>query len=46
MGGAGFIFTGDNDADIMRNSVCINLNLLEEQRKWNEDKGTNHTKIF
>ena len=46
MGGAGFIFTGDNDADIMRNSACINLNLLEEQRKWNEDKGTNHTKIF
>ena len=46
MGGAGFIFTGDNDADIMRNSACINLNLLEEQRKWNEDKGTNYTKIF
>jgi len=46
MGGAGFIFTGENDADIMRNSACINLNLLEEQRKWNEDKGTNHTKIF
>jgi len=46
MGGAGFIFTGDNDADIMHNSACINLNLLEEQRKWNEDKGMNHTKIF
>ena len=46
MGGAGFIFTGDNDADIMRNSASINLNLLDEQRKWNEDKGTNHTKIF
>ena len=46
MGGAGFIFTGDNDANIMHNSACINLNLLEEQRKWNEDKGTNHTKIF
>ena len=46
MGGAGFIFTGENDADIMHNSACINLNLLEEQRKWNEDKGTNHTKIF
>ena len=26
--------------------LCINLNLLEEQRKWNEYKGTNHTKIF
>ena len=46
MGGAGFIFTGDNDADIMHNSATINLNLLEEQRKWNEDKGTSHTKIF
>ena len=46
MGGAGFIFTGDNDANIMHNSACINLNLLEEQRKWNEEKGTNHTKIF
>ena len=46
MGGAGFVFTGENDADIMHNSVTINLNLLEEQRKWNEDKGTNHTKIF
>jgi len=46
MGGAGFIFTGDNDADIMHNSATINLNLLEQQRKWNEEKGTSHTKIF
>jgi nucleoside-diphosphate-sugar epimerase len=46
MGGAGFIFTGDNDADIMHNSACINLHLLDEQRKWNEEKGTNYTKIF
>jgi nucleoside-diphosphate-sugar epimerase len=29
MGGAGFIFTGDNDADIMYNSVLINLNVLQ-----------------
>lgn len=29
MGGAGFIFTGDNDADIMRESVMINNNVLE-----------------
>ena len=36
MGGAGFIFTGENDADIMHNSVSINLNVLEEQRKLNE----------
>jgi GDP-D-mannose 3', 5'-epimerase len=29
MGGAGFIFTGDNDADIMHNSAQINLNILD-----------------
>jgi GDP-D-mannose 3',5'-epimerase len=29
MGGAGFIFTGDNDADIMTNSALINLNLCK-----------------
>jgi GDP-D-mannose 3',5'-epimerase len=45
MGGAGFVFTGENDADIMHNSVTINLNVLEEQRKFNETVGTN-TKIF
>ena len=28
MGGAGYIFTGENDADIMHNSATINLNLL------------------
>ena len=36
MGGAGFVFTGENDADIMHNSVSINLNVLEEVRKLNE----------
>ena len=39
MGGAGFVFTGENDADIMHNSVTINLNVLEEQRKLNETYG-------
>lgn len=29
MGGAGFIFTGENDADVMHNSTLINLNVLE-----------------
>ena len=29
MGGAGFIFTGENDAKIMHSSVSINLNLLD-----------------
>jgi nucleoside-diphosphate-sugar epimerase len=28
MGGAGFIFSGDNDADIMHNSALINLNMV------------------
>ena len=46
MGGAGFVFTGENDAEIMQNSATINLNVLEEQRKMNEQKGKNSTKIF
>jgi len=29
MGGAGFVFTGENDADIMHNSATINLNMLD-----------------
>lgn len=29
MGGAGYIFTGDHDADIMHNSATINLNVLD-----------------
>ena len=29
MGGAGYVFTGDNDANIMHNSVTINLNVLQ-----------------
>ncbi|GIW26209.1 NAD-dependent epimerase/dehydratase family protein [Meiothermus sp.] len=32
MGGAGFVFTGENDAAIMHNSAMINLNVLEELR--------------
>ena len=32
MGGAGFIFTGDNDASIMHNSALCNLNILEACR--------------
>ena len=46
MGGAGFVFTGENDADIMHNSVSINLNVLEMQRQMNERVGKNTTKIF
>jgi len=33
MGGAGYIFTKDHDADIMHNSATINLNMLEAGRK-------------
>ena len=46
MGGAGFVFTGENDADIMHNSVQINLNVLECQRRMNIAKEVNKTKIF
>lgn len=35
MGGAGFIFSGENDADIMNNSARINLNVLEEGKNGN-----------
>lgn len=38
MGGAGFVFTGDNDADIMHNSALINLNVLEACYKRNAGK--------
>jgi len=33
MGGAGYIFTGENDADLMHNSALINLNVLEACRR-------------
>jgi GDP-D-mannose 3',5'-epimerase len=35
MGGAGFIFTGENDAEIMHNSALINLNVLEACHRRN-----------
>ena len=30
MGGAGYIFTGDNDANVMHNSALINLNVVDQ----------------
>ncbi len=30
MGGAGYIFTGENDSNVMHNSALINLNVAEE----------------
>jgi nucleoside-diphosphate-sugar epimerase len=38
MGGAGYIFTGENDADIMYNSSLINLNVLSNCVKSNIKK--------
>lgn len=35
MGGAGYVFTGDNDADILHNSATINLNVLDACHKRN-----------
>lgn len=34
MGGAGFIFTGANDADVMINSASINLNVADYLNRW------------
>lgn len=38
MGGAGFVFTGENDAEIMHNSATINLNMVEACRKRNNKR--------
>ena len=46
MGGAGFVFTGENDADIMHNSCSINLNVLESQKELNKYTVKNTTKIL
>jgi nucleoside-diphosphate-sugar epimerase len=39
MGGAGYIFSGEHDADVMHNSAQINLNICEEYKN-------SKTKIF
>lgn len=38
MGGAGFVFTGENDADIMHNSALINLNVLDACHRRNSKR--------
>ncbi len=38
MGGAGYINTGDHDADVVHNSMLINLNVLNEAQKKNIKK--------
>lgn len=35
MGGAGYIFTGEHDAEVMHNSATINLNVVEQCRRRN-----------
>jgi GDP-D-mannose 3',5'-epimerase len=35
MGGAGYIFTGEHDADVMQNSATINLNIVDICHKRN-----------
>lgn len=41
MGGAGYIFTGEHDADVMHNSAQINLNIAHVISQWSR-----HTKVF
>ena len=38
MGGAGYIFTGENDANVMHNSASINLNILQQALKTGSKK--------
>jgi nucleoside-diphosphate-sugar epimerase len=38
MGGAGYIFTGENDANVMHNSAIINLNVAYEASKHKTGK--------
>ena len=38
MGGAGYIFTGDHDSNVMHNSDMINLNIIDEATKANVKK--------
>ena len=38
MGGAGYIFTGENDANVMHSSALINLNVAHESVKKNVKK--------
>lgn len=38
MGGAGYIFTGEHDADVMHNSATINLNVLQAAYSRNNNR--------
>lgn len=37
MGGAGYVFTGNNDADILTNSLLININICNAMVKYHID---------
>ena len=46
MGGAGYIFTGEHDADIMHNSASINLNVLSSVVYRNIYRKQKYPKVF
>jgi nucleoside-diphosphate-sugar epimerase len=46
MGGAGYIFSGEHDADVMQNSASINLNLLRLLKEFYINHNLKTPKIF
>jgi nucleoside-diphosphate-sugar epimerase len=46
MGGAGYIFSGENDANVMTNSISININLLKYHLELSQKMDTQSTKLF
>ena len=46
MGGAGYIFSGENDANVMTNSLSININLLKYHLELSQKMDTQSTKLF
>jgi nucleoside-diphosphate-sugar epimerase len=46
MGGAGYIFSGENDANVMTNSISININLLKYHLELSQKIDTQSTKLF
>ncbi len=46
MGGAGYIFSGENDANVMHNSSSINLNVLKSLVEVQSQSENRRTKIF
>ena len=46
MGGAGFVFTGENDADILHNSAMINLNILDVLKRNKTKAHGQESRVF